>query len=193
MGDLIGWARVSSVGQDLADQVQELQAAGCRKIFQGKHSGKAESNQAALDEMLAYLRDGNTLVVTKLDRLGRSLHQVLAMVDQLKEKGVTLRALHQSIDTSKNDPMNTAMLQLLGMFAEMERNFIVERTWAGKENTGNFGGRKPKLSLNQKTQVKALHEQGASKSQLAKQFGVSRMTIMRSLQETNGIQTSTLG
>lgn len=179
MSALIGWARVSSVGQDLAGQVQELQAAGCRKIFQGKHSGKAESNQAALDEMLAYLRDGDILVVTKLDRLGRSLRQVLAVVDQLKEKGVTLRALHQSIDTSKNDPMNTAMLQLLGMFAEMERNFIVERTWSGKENTGNFGGRKPKLSPEQKAQVKALHEQGASKSQLAKQFGVSRMTVMR--------------
>ena len=179
MSALIGWARVSSLGQDLAGQVQELQAAGCRKIFQGKHSGKAESNQAALDEMLAYLRDGDTLVVTKLDRLGRSLRQVLGVVDQLKEKGVTLQALHQGLDTRRSDPMNTAMLQLLGMFAEMERNFIVERTWAGKENTGNFGGRKPKLSPAQKAEIQGLHAQGASKTQLAKQFSVSRMTVMR--------------
>ena len=181
MGDLIGWARVSSLGQDLAGQVQALEAAGCKKIFQGKHSGKAESNQAALEKMLAYLREGDTLVVTKLDRLGRSLRQVLAVVDQLKEKQVTLRALDQGIDTTRSDPMNTAMLQLLGMFAEMERNFIVERTWAGKESSGNFGGRKPKLSPAQKAEIQALHAQGASKTQLAKQFGVSRMTVMRAV------------
>ncbi|MFK7161831.1 recombinase family protein [Marinospirillum sp. MEB164] len=179
MGDLVGWARVSSVGQDLAGQVQELEAAGCRKIFQGKHSGKAETNQAALDAMLVYLREGDTLVVTKLDRLGRSLRQVLAVVDQLKEKGVTLQALHQGLDTRRSDPMNTAMLQLLGMFAEMERNFIVERTWAGKEASGNFGGRKPKLTPTQKAEIQALHAQGASKAELARRFSVSRMTVMR--------------
>ena len=179
MGDLIGWARVSSLGQDLATQVQELEAIGCKKIFKGKHSGKSESNKAALDEMLAYIRDGDTVVVTKLDRLGRSLRQVLEVVDQFKEKGVTLRVLHQGIDTTKADPMNMAMLQLLGMFAEMERSFIVERTQAGKQASGNFGGRKPKLSSVQKLEIQRLISEGVSKSELAKRYDVSRMTIMR--------------
>ena len=184
MSDFIGWARVSSVGQDLAGQVEELQRAGCKKIFQGKHSGKAESNQTALNEMLAYIREGDTLVITKLDRLGRSLKQVLEVVDLLRDKGVTLKALHQSVDTGKSDPMNTAMLQLLGMFAEMERNFIVERTWAGKESSGNFGGRKPRLTPKQKDEVRQRFSQGASKTELARQFNVSRMTIMRALEKT---------
>ena len=179
MGDLIGWARVSSVGQDLASQVQELEQAGCKKVFQGKHSGKAESNQNALDEMLGYIREGDCLVITKLDRLGRSLRQVLEVVDQLKAKGVTLRALHQSIDTSKNDPMNTAMLQLMAMFAQMERGFIVERTQAGKVATGNYGGRKPVLSDTDKATIKTRLQAGESKSALAKEYGCSRATIMR--------------
>ena len=179
MGDLIGWARVSSVGQDLVSQVQELEQAGCKKIFQGKHSGKAESNQAALDEMLGYIRAGDCLVITKLDRLGRSLRQVLEVVQILGDKGVTLKALHQPIDTTRSDPMNTAMLQLLGMFAEMERGFIVERTQAGKVASGNYGGRKPVLADADKATIKARLQAGESKSALAKEYGCSRATIMR--------------
>ena len=81
--------------------------------------------------------------------------------------------------------MNTAMLQLLGMFAEMERNFIVERTWAGKESSGNFGGRKPRLTPQQKGEVRQRFTQGASKAELARQFNVSRMTIMRTVENTD--------
>lgn len=179
MGELVGWARVSSVGQDLESQVQELEAAGCKKIYQGKHSGKAESNQAALDKMLAYIREGDTLVITKLDRLGRSLRQVLEVVDTLRAKGVTLKALHQPIDTSADDPMNNAMLQLMAMFAEMERGFIVERLNAGKVASGNYGGRKPALADTDIQVIKARLQAGESKSALAREFGVSRATVLR--------------
>ena len=179
METLIGWARVSGASQDLDQQIEALKEAGCKKVFSGKHSGKAEANAKALAEMLDYVREGDTLVVTKLDRLGRSLRQVLEVVENLTQKGVTLRALHDSIDTSKRDPMNMAMLQLLAMFAEMERRFIVERTTAGKIASGNFGGRKPKLSDAEKKLIKEKLSQGESKSSLARSFGVSRATIMR--------------
>lgn len=182
MGDLVGWARVSSLGQDLDAQVKELELAGCKKVFQGKHSGKADSNQKALDAMLSYIREGDSLVVCKLDRLGRSLKQVLEVVEILRARGVTLKALHQPIDTSKDDPMSMAMLQLLGMFAEMERSFIVERTQAGKAASGNYGGRKPVLADQDKREIKARLKAGESKSALAREYGVSRATILRAIQ-----------
>ncbi|UPR50893.1 recombinase family protein [Vibrio cyclitrophicus] len=174
----IGFARVSTQAQELTDQLTRLDEYGCIKIFSGKHSGKADTNKEVLDELLGYVRDGDTVVVTKLDRLGRSLSQVLQVLDQLKEKGVNLVALDQGIDTSNDDPMNTAMIQLLGMFAEMERNFIVSRTQEGKRASGNFGGRKPKLTDDQKKDIKAKLAGGASKLQLSKEYNVSRGTIL---------------
>ncbi|WP_435247102.1 recombinase family protein [Vibrio sp. nBUS_14] len=174
----IGFARVSTQAQELTDQLTRLDEYGCIKIFSGKHSGKADTNKEVLDELLGYVRDGDTVVVTKLDRLGRSLSQVLQVLDQLKEKGVNLVALDQNIDTSNDDPMNTAMVQLLGMFAEMERNFIVSRTQEGKRASGNFGGRKPKLTDDQKKDIKAKLAGGTSKLQLSKEYNVSRGTIL---------------
>lgn len=180
---LIGFARVSTTEQDLTTQIKALEAQGCEKIFQGKHSGKAETNKKALSDLLSYVRSGDTVVVTKIDRLGRSLSQVLASIDELRQKEVNLIALDQGIDTSKDDPMNTAMVQLLGMFAELERNFIVSRTQEGKKNSGNFGGRKPKLSTTQRKEIKDKLKQGVSKVKLSKEYGVSRSTILNIEQE----------
>ncbi|HAS02835.1 MAG TPA: hypothetical protein DCR57_03600 [Pasteurella multocida] len=121
----IGFARVSTQKQDLAEQLIALKNVGCEKIFAGKHSGKAESNKQQLNELLNYIRDGDVVIVTKLDRLGRSLSQCLQVLDIFQEKNVSFIALDQGINTEKrNDPMSLAMIQLLGIFAELERNFI---------------------------------------------------------------------
>ncbi|WP_137167556.1 recombinase family protein [Salinimonas lutimaris] len=179
MGDLVGFARVSTQHQDLKIQREKLSQYGCKKIFESKHSGKAETNKKALEELLGYVRAGDTVVVTKLDRLGRSLTQVLTTLDLFKERGVTFTAIDQNnIDTTKDDPMSKAMLHLLGVFAEMERNFIVERTTEGKIASGNFGGRKPKLSEETRSLIIDSLKGGASKRQLALQYGVSRGTII---------------
>jgi len=175
---LIGFARVSTQQQDLTTQLEKLDAAGCSKIFQGKHSGKADSNKEALEKLLTYVREGDTIVVTKMDRLGRSLSQVLNMLDTLGERGVKLLAIDQAVDTSKDDPMNRAMIQLLGMFAEMERNFIVSRTSEGKALSGNYGGRPSKLTPKQREEIKLKLADGISKVALSKEYKVSRSTIL---------------
>lgn len=175
---LVGFARVSSVTQDLDLQVKALGEFGCEKIFEGKHSGKADTNKQALEELLAYVRTGDTVVVTKIDRFGRSLSQVLTTIDELTERGIKLVAIEQNIDTSNNDPMSEAMVQLLGMFAQMERSFIVTRTQEGKKASGKFGGRKPKLTEEQRTEIKKKLKAGVSKVKLAKEYQVSRSTIL---------------
>ena len=175
---LIGFARVSTQQQDLATQLEKLEIAGCSKIFQGKHSGKADTNKEALDKLLDYVREGDTIVVTKMDRLGRSLSQVLTTIDILKERGVRLLAIDQAVDTSKDDPMSKAMIQLLGMFAEMERNFIVSRTSEGKALSGNYGGRPSKLTKEQRKEIRAKLAGGTSKLALSKEYEVSRATIL---------------
>lgn len=178
---LIGFARVSTNSQDLTIQLERLTAAGCFKIFQGKHSGKAESNKEALQELLEYVREDDTVIVTKLDRLGRSLSQVLQVIDSLNTKGVNLKALDQQIDTSNSDPMSKAMVQLLGMFAELERNFILSRTQEGKKASGNYGGRPSKLNNEEKKDIIEAHKKGLSINKLSKQHNVSRATIGRLL------------
>lgn len=175
---LIGFARVSTQQQDLTTQLKALESFGCEKVFQGKHSGKEETNKQALADLLNYVRSGDTVVVTKLDRLGRSLTQVLVCLDTLKSLDVSLIALDQNIDTTKDDPMSKAMVQLLAMFAEMERNFIVSRTSEGKAASGNYGGRKPKLTPEQEKEVQDKLSQGVSKIKLSKEYDVSRATIL---------------
>src|SRR5690606_18847018 len=178
---LIGFARVSTLGQDLQNQLDKLEVAGCQKIFAGKHSGKEDSNRQKLKELLDYVREGDTVVVTKLDRLGRSLSQVLATIDQLHQNGVSLRALDQNLDTRDDSPIARAMVQLLGMFAELERNFIVTRTQEGKAAAGNYGGRPSVLGVRERAEVNRLHQSGVSKRALVQQFQVSRQTIQRVL------------
>jgi DNA invertase Pin-like site-specific DNA recombinase len=175
---LIGFARVSTQQQDLTVQLEKLHKFGCTKVFQGKHSGKSDTNKQALSELLDYAREGDTIVVTKLDRLGRSLSQVLKTLDVLNTRNVKLVAIDQAVDTSKNDPLSKAMIQLLGMFAEMERNFIVSRTTEGKAQLGNHGGRKPKLTSEQQAEIRIKLSQGVSKLGLSKEYDVSRATIL---------------
>lgn len=182
----IGYARVSTLKQDLSEQITALEKFGCEKIFSGKHSGKAENNEEQLNELLNYIREGDTVVVTKLDRLGRSLSQCLKTLDFFKENKIGFITLDQGIDTTKRkDPMAMAMIHLLGLFAELERNFIVERTQGGKlakVESGDLkaiGGRPKKLS--EKAEEKLVKDilKGGSINELAKKYEVSRATISR--------------
>jgi len=178
----IGWARVSTADQSLDAQVEKLKAAGCEKIFESKHSGKGSGkNKDKLQEMIDWVREGDTVICTKLDRLGRSLKEVLNTVDQLREKGVVFKCIDQNISSDKNDPMSNAMMQMLGVFAEMERSFIAERTKAGREATGNFGGRPKKLNEKQKELIRQKAEMGIPKAHIAREFNVSATTVNRVL------------
>lgn len=192
----IGYARVSTTKQDLSEQIAALKKFGCEKIFSGKFSGKDEDletiltrvkqNKVQLDKMLNYVREGDIVVVTKIDRLGRSLIQCLKTLDYFKQNKIGFVALDQGIDTTKRkDPMAMAMIHLLGLFAELERNFIVERTQGGKLakiESGDLkaiGGRPKKLS--EKAEEKLVKDilKGGSINELAKKYEVSRATISR--------------
>ena len=194
----IGYARVSTTKQDLSEQITALKKFGWEKIFSGKFSGKDEDedletiltrvkqNKVQLDKMLNYVREGDIVVVTKIDRLGRSLIQCLKTLDYFKQNKIGFVALDQGIDTTKRkDPMAMAMIHLLGLFAELERNFIVERTQGGKlakVESGDLkaiGGRPKKLS--EKAEEKLVKDilKGGSINELAKKYEVSRATISR--------------
>lgn len=182
----IGYARVSTLKQDLNEQIAELKKFGCSKIFSGKHSGKPEQNKAQLNELLNYIREGDIVVVTKLDRLGRSLSQCLKVLDMLTEKKIGFIALNQGIDTTKcKDPMAMAMIHLLGLFAELERNFIVDRTQGGKlakiqaGNLNAVGGRPKILSENEEKRLFKDIKKGYSINKMAEKYEVSRATISR--------------
>lgn len=182
----VGYARVSTLKQDLNEQIAELEKFGCTKIFSGKHSGKPEQNEEQLNELLSYIREGDIVVVTKLDRLGRSLSQCLKVLDMLRENKIGFIALNQGIDTTKRkDPMAMAMIHLLGLFAELERNFIVDRTQGGKLAKIESGdlkaiGGRPKI-LSKEVEKRLLKDikKGYSLTKLAEKYSVSRATISR--------------
>jgi Site-specific recombinases, DNA invertase Pin homologs len=190
----IGYARVSTLKQDLSEQIAALEKFGCTKIFSGKHSGKAEKNEEQLNELLNYIREGDTLVVTKLDRLGRSLSQCLRTLDFLLENKIGFIALNQSIDTTKSkDPMAMAIIHLLGLFAELERNFIVERTQGGKRaklNAGKLnalGGRPLKVTEKIRSKIYKDFSEGMSIREAVEKYALSKATIARLKGEFNRI------
>lgn len=138
----IGYARVSTKNQNLDLQIDALKKAGCDKIFFEKKSAVKE--RAEFQRCLEYLRDGDTLVVWKLDRLGRTMKQLINLIEDLKERGIGLYIVSESIDTSTK--MGNMMFTLASMFAEMERELIRERTNVGlaaARKRGRVGGRKP--------------------------------------------------
>ncbi|NOH23532.1 recombinase family protein [Vibrio europaeus] len=186
--NLIGFARVSTQGQELEDQLHKLKDAGCKKVFSGKHSGKADTNKAALKELEAYVREGDTVVVTKLDRLGRSTSQVVTLIERLANKGVSVKTLEQGIDTSKDDAMSKAFYQMMMVFAEMERSMIQSRMEEGKQaavRSGKHtsqsvkGGRKASYTEEQKQDVLDRINNGQSINSIAKDTGLTRQTIYR--------------
>lgn len=175
---LIGYARVSTRDQHAEAQHDALTAAGCAKVFTDKASGKLAS-RPKLDAALAYLRPGDTLVCTKLDRLGRSVHNLVELGLALAERGIDLRVLHQGIDTAT--PGGKLTFHILAAIAEFERDLISERTKDGLEAArarGRKGGRRPKLNERQVAMVKQMAASGEHTiSAIAETFKVSRPTI----------------
>ena len=178
---LIGYARVSTQDQNLEAQLEALELAGCTKVFYGKQSGKSDDNQSKLDQLIEYAREGDVIVLTKLDRMGRSLNKILNCIQELHDKGVQVKTLDGQVDTTSNNPMQKAMTQLLGVFAELEHSIIVDRLQSGRERTGKKGGKPKSLDQGQIAEIRKLFKEDMSKSKLALKFNVSRATIMRTV------------
>ncbi len=177
---LIGYARVSSTGQKLDLQTDALTAAGCERLFTDTASG-ALAERPGLTEALGFARAGDTLVIWRLDRLGRSLSNLIELVRELDARGVGLRSLHEGIDTTT--ATGRLVFHVFGALAEFERDLNRERSEAGREAMrarGRQGGRKPSLTDKQKAAARAMLQQaGTTVADVAEAFGVSRATLYR--------------
>jgi DNA invertase Pin-like site-specific DNA recombinase len=176
---LIGYARVSTQDQNLELQRKALIDAGCEKIFDDKVSG-SRSERPGLSQALEILRDGDTLVVWKLDRLGRSVKHLVDLVGELDELGVHFRSLTDSIDTSTAS--GRFFFHVMASLAEMERELTVERTRAGLEvarSLGRVGGRKRKMTDSKLESARRLLAGGVPVKDVAKNLGVSVPTLYR--------------
>jgi len=177
----IGYARVSTTDQNPALQLAALKKDRCGRIFIDKASG-AHRRRPELEKCLKALQPGDMLVVWKLDRLGRSLRDLIHLLDALKGHGVKFKSLTEAIDT--HTPTGRAMWQLVGVLAELERSLIQERTQAGREAAKRRGvklGRKAKLSPPQVAHARHLIEQGESPAYVAQLLKVARSTIYATL------------
>lgn len=179
---LIGYARVSTGEQNTAAQVAALKAAKCEQIFREKASG-GRWNRPKLHRLLNQLRKGDVLVVWKLDRLSRSLRDVLTIMEQLGEIKAGFRSLTESIDTTT--PAGRMMMQMVGAFAEFERAMLRERTQMGivtARNQGRIGGRRSKLTPQQQMEiVKMVNRAERTAADAARLFNVHPATICRIL------------
>lgn len=181
---LIGYARVSTDDQKLELQLDALQKHGCERIFTDKKSGK-DVNRPGLKEAMDYLREGDTLVVWKLDRLGRSLQDLIELVGQLKEKGVHFRSLQENMDTST--PGGKLIFHVFGALAEFERDLIRERTMAGLQAArarGRLGGRPKKLDPSKVKMAKSLYESKQyTIREICEMVGISKQTLYNYLNQ----------
>lgn len=190
---LIGYARVSTDDQDTALQRDALLKAGVdeRMIFEDKMSGTIQ-DRPKLAEALAYMKEGDVLVVWKLDRLARSLSHLVSVVKVLREKKMGFRCLTQEIDTTSAS--GRLIFHIFCALAEFERDLTVERTNAGlaaARARGRIGGRKPKLSPEQAQCVRERLAAGDKPALLARQFGVARSSIYNYAAETANGQVAT--
>lgn len=178
---LIGYARVSTDDQTLDLQLDALKAAGCDKLFTDKASG-AKADRPGLLEALSFARNGDSLVIWRLDRLGRSLKDLLIRLEELEKNGIQLKSLQESIDTST--AVGRMVFQVAGAFAEFERNIIRERTRAGLSAArarGRKGGRKG-TDNNKITAAISLYKQKQMTiNEIEKATGVSKSVLYRSL------------
>ena len=176
---LIGYARVSTQDQSLDLQREALTKAGCQQLFEDKVSG-VRAERPGLARTLDMLRDGDTLVVWKLDRLGRSVKHLVDLVGQLGQRGVGFRSLTDAIDTGT--PSGRFFFHVMASLAEMERELTVERTRAGlavARQLGRKGGRKPKMTASKIESAKKLLASGVPPKDVAKNLGVSIPTLYR--------------
>ena len=176
----VGYARVSSTGQSLEVQNEQLRAAGCVKVFSEKVTGTTTEGRDQLEAALDYVREGDVLIVTRLDRLARSLVDLRKIIDRLTAKGCAFRALQQgAIDTTRSD--GRLMLNILASFAEFETDIRKERQMEGiaKAKAANvYKGRKPSVPVEE---VRRLAGEGVGPTDIAKQLGIGRASVYRAL------------
>jgi DNA invertase Pin-like site-specific DNA recombinase len=179
---LIGYARVSTNEQNLDLQRDALQKAGCEQIYTDNVSG-TKAHRPGLENALSHLRSGDTLVVWRLDRLGRSLRHLIDTVTELQDKGIGFKSLQESIDTTTSG--GKLIFHIFGALAEFEREIIRERTQAGLQSArarGRRGGPKYKLTDNQVAIARQLYRAHTPVKEICKTLGISRATFYRYVQ-----------
>jgi DNA invertase Pin-like site-specific DNA recombinase len=180
MGDLLGYARVSTQDQTLALQRDALDAAGCARVFE-EHASGAADERAELANLFDHVRPGDTVVVWRLDRLGRSLRHLIDTVNSLADRRVGFRSLSENIDTTT--PGGKLVFHIFAALAEFERELIRERTNAGltaARARGRVGGRPSALSAAQINEARRMYEAGDyTWAEIGEMFDVSRMTVYR--------------
>ena len=180
----IGYARVSTRDQKLDSQIDVLKEYGCDRIFSEKVSGR-KYNRTELDKCLDYMRDGDTLVITKLDRLGRTTKQLIELSQYLENENIDLQIIDMNITTK--DAMGKMFFTMMSAFAELEANLLSERTKKGLDSArarGRVGGR-PGISDQKKEMIKSLYNsRNYSGDEIAKMVGVSRSTIYKVINES---------
>ncbi|TDX27680.1 recombinase family protein [Rhodovulum visakhapatnamense] len=182
---LVGYARTSTLDQTagLEGQERDLRAAGCERLFVEQVSSVDVKERAKLAEALAYVREGDTLVVTKLDRLARSVAHLLDILDTLTERGAALRVLDLNLDTGT--PTGRLLLTVLGGIAQFEREIMLERQREGiakAKAAGKYKGRKPTARA-KADEVLKLHREGVGGTEIARRVGIGRASVYRILSE----------
>jgi DNA invertase Pin-like site-specific DNA recombinase len=178
----IGYARVSSIGQNLDSQIDSLKAIGCDKIYKEKKSATQSSNRLVLKEALEYCREGDTFVVTRLDRCSRSVADLSNIVKDLSDRGVAFKATEQDLDTTS--ATGKLMIGVLGSIAEFETNLRAERQADGIRAAlarGKKWGRKA-VALSDDDIMKAIEmKKDMTSAEVAKRFGMARGTLLRKI------------
>ena len=175
----VGYARVSSVDQNLDVQLETLKSFGCEKIYQEKVSGTSTQGRNELKECIEFVREGDELVITRIDRLARSVLDLQLIVKELSDKGVNLSATEQPISTK--DATSKCFLDMLGVFAELETNLRKERQNEGilrAKQKGIYKGRKSSINVNK---IKELKNSGMGATAIAKEMGIHRDSVYRVL------------
>ena len=183
----IGYARVSTGLQNLDLQEDRLNQYGCEKIFSDHISG-SKSKRPGLDKAIEFARSGDTIVVWRLDRLGRNMEDLITLVNELNNRGVSFHSLEENITMDKSSSTGQLLFHLFAAFAEFERNLILERSSAGRiaaRARGRYGGRPEKLNKQDLKLLKTLYDNGTPIKTIAEQWKVSRTTIYRYLNKLN--------
>ncbi|MDT2904255.1 recombinase family protein [Lactococcus lactis] len=179
----IGYARVSTGLQNLDLQKDSLGKYGCEKIFTDHMSG-SKKDRPGLKSAIEFSRPGDTIVVWRLDRLGRNMEDLISIVNTLNDKGVSFHSLQENITMDKSSSTGQLMFHLFAAFAEFERNLILERSAAGRvaaRARGRLGGRPEKFTEKDIEQIKTLVDSGTPIKNIAESWGISRTTVYRYL------------